>query len=43
MARSFYSANRRVSNARMKSDLAVRLSSPTNREGLRSILQQVSA
>lgn len=43
MARSFYSANRRVSNARMKADLGVTLSFPTYREGLRSILQQVSA
>ena len=42
MARSFYSANRRVSNARMKADLGVTLSFPTYREGLRSILQQVS-
>jgi nucleoside-diphosphate-sugar epimerase len=42
MARSFYSANRRVSNARMKTDLGVTLSFPTYREGLRSILQQVS-
>jgi nucleoside-diphosphate-sugar epimerase len=43
MARSFYSANRRVSSARMKSDLGLRLSYPTYREGLRSIFQQVSA
>jgi nucleoside-diphosphate-sugar epimerase len=42
MARSFYSANRRVSNARMKTDLGVKLTFPTYREGLRSILQQVS-
>lgn len=38
MARSFYEANRRVSNARLAGDLGVRLQYPTYREGLRGIL-----
>ncbi len=38
MARSFYEANRRVSNARMKGDLGVRLAYPNYRDGLRAIL-----
>lgn len=38
MARSFYEANRRVSNARMKGDLNVRLVYPNYRDGLRAIL-----
>jgi nucleoside-diphosphate-sugar epimerase len=37
MARSFYEANRRVSNARMKADLGVRLAYPNYRDGLRAI------
>lgn len=37
MARSFYEANRRVSNARVKGDLGVRLAYPNYREGLRAI------
>ena len=42
MARSFYSANRRVSNARMKSDLGAKLSFPSYREGLRDIFQKTA-
>jgi nucleoside-diphosphate-sugar epimerase len=38
MARSFYADNRRVSNARIKRELGVRLRYPTYREGLRAIL-----
>lgn len=38
MARSFYEANRRVSNARVKGDLGVRLLYPNYRDGLRAIL-----
>ena len=34
MARSFYGENKRVSNARLKTDLGVRLAFPTYREGL---------
>lgn len=37
MARSFYLSNRRVSNARMKGDLGVRLAYPNFREGLQAI------
>jgi nucleoside-diphosphate-sugar epimerase len=37
MARSFYSESKRVSNARMKAELGVRLDYPTYREGLRQI------
>jgi nucleoside-diphosphate-sugar epimerase len=37
MARSFYAENRRVSNARIKSDLGLELAYPTYREGLRAI------
>lgn len=40
MARSFYSDNKRVSNALMKEKLAVALRYPTYREGLRAILQE---
>lgn len=40
MARSFYEANRRVSNARLKGDLGVRLLHPTYRDGLRAIAEQ---
>src|SRR5262249_30873288 len=42
MARSFYSANRRVSNSRMKFDLGVTLSFPSYREGLRDIFRQAT-
>lgn len=38
MARSFYEANRRVSNARMKGDLGLHLVYPNYRDGLRAIL-----
>ena len=38
MARSFYGENKRVANARIKSELGVRLAHPTYREGLRAIL-----
>jgi nucleoside-diphosphate-sugar epimerase len=37
MARSFYLSNRRVSNARLKGDLGVRLAHPTYRDGLEAI------
>lgn len=40
MARSFYDDNKRVSNARIRSELGVALRYPTYREGLRAILQQ---
>lgn len=39
MGRSFYEECKRVSNARIKSALGVRLAYPTYREGLRAILQ----
>nr|HPG89260.1 SDR family NAD(P)-dependent oxidoreductase [Hyphomicrobium sp.] len=39
MARSFYSESKRVSNARMKSELGVALKYPNYRDGLRDILQ----
>ena len=39
MARSFYGANRRVSNAAIKARLGVELRYPTYREGLRDLLQ----
>ncbi|MFT3810242.1 MAG: SDR family oxidoreductase [Micropepsaceae bacterium] len=38
MALEFYSANRRIANARMKAELGLRLIHPTYREGLRAIL-----
>lgn len=38
MARSFYQDNKRVSNARIKEDLGIRLAWPTYREGLRGLL-----
>jgi len=38
MARSFYGNNRRVSNARIKSELGVALAYPTYREGLAALL-----
>jgi hypothetical protein len=34
MARSFYADNRRVSNARLKNELGVRLAFPTYRDGV---------
>lgn len=37
MARSFYADSKRVSNARIKSELGVRLAYPTYREGLRAL------
>ena len=37
MARSFYSANRRVRNGRIKAELGVDLAYPTYREGLRAL------
>ncbi len=40
MARSFYSDNKRVSNAKMKDVLGVTLGYPTYRDGLRAIHQQ---
>lgn len=38
MALEFYSANRRIANARMKAELGLTLLYPTYREGLRAIL-----
>jgi len=38
MARSFYRDNKRVSNARIREELGVRLGYPSYREGLRAIL-----
>ncbi len=38
MARSFYRDNKRVSNARIKDELGVKLVYPTYREGLPAIL-----
>jgi hypothetical protein len=37
MARSFYGANRRVANRRMKGELGVELAYPTYREGLAAL------
>jgi nucleoside-diphosphate-sugar epimerase len=39
MSRSFYSENKRVSNARMKAELGIRLKYPNYREGLTAILR----
>ena len=39
MARSFYDDNKRVSNARIKTELGVALRYPTYRDGLRAILR----
>ncbi len=39
MAKSFYGANRRVSNRAMKEDLGVRLGYPTYRDGLAALVQ----
>ncbi len=38
MARSFYEGSRRIGNARIKSELGVKLRYPTYREGLASLL-----
>ncbi|HZS84753.1 MAG TPA: SDR family oxidoreductase [Stellaceae bacterium] len=43
MARSFYDDNKRVSNARIKSELGVRLAYPDYRAGLRAILEAAGA
>ena len=43
MARSFYAANRRVSNAAMKHDLGVRLGYPTYRDGLAALAAEGDA
>jgi nucleoside-diphosphate-sugar epimerase len=40
MARSFYAESKRVSNARIKSELGVDLAYPTYREGLAALLEQ---
>jgi nucleoside-diphosphate-sugar epimerase len=37
MARSFYGDSRRISNARIKSELGVKLAYPTYREGLKAL------
>jgi nucleoside-diphosphate-sugar epimerase len=37
MARSFYDSNNRISNARLKQELGVRLAFPTYREGLTAL------
>jgi nucleoside-diphosphate-sugar epimerase len=39
MARSFYAESKRVSNARIKKELGVRLAYPTYREGLQALLE----
>ena len=41
MARSFYRDNKRVSNARIKDELGVKLAYPSYREGLRAILAEM--
>ena len=38
MARSFYEGSRRIKNARIKSELGVKLRYPTYREGLTALL-----
>jgi dTDP-D-glucose 4,6-dehydratase len=43
MARSFYEGSRRISNARIKSELGVQLTYPTYREGLASLLTEHSS
>jgi nucleoside-diphosphate-sugar epimerase len=40
MARSFYEGSRRISNARIKSELGVKLRYPTYREGLAALLAE---
>jgi nucleoside-diphosphate-sugar epimerase len=42
MARSFYEGSRRISNARIKSELGVELRYPTYREGLAALLENAS-
>ncbi len=42
MARSFYSDNKRTSNARTKQELGVTLAYPTYREGIRALAAQLS-
>jgi nucleoside-diphosphate-sugar epimerase len=42
MARSFYEGSRRIANTRIKSELGVKLRYPTYREGLASLLTEVS-
>jgi nucleoside-diphosphate-sugar epimerase len=42
MARSFYEGSRRIGNARIKSELGVRLRYPTYREGLASLLAGIT-
>lgn len=41
LARSFYAANKRVHNTRIKDELGVKLHYPTYREGLRSLCQEM--
>ena len=41
MARSFYADSKRVSNARLKQELGVRISHPTYREGLAAIAREM--
>ena len=43
MARSFYAANRRVRNTRIKSELGVRLLYPDYKVGLRDLLKREQA
>jgi nucleoside-diphosphate-sugar epimerase len=43
MARSFYEGSRRIGNARIKSELGVKLRYPTYREGLASLLPTVAS
>jgi len=43
MGRSFYMANRRIGNARIREDLGVTLTYPTYREGLAGILAEEAA
>ena len=43
MARSFYAESKRVSNARIKSELGVKLACPTYREGLAALLAEETA
>jgi nucleoside-diphosphate-sugar epimerase len=43
MARSFYAESKRVSNARIKSELRVELAYPTYREGLAALLPEETA
>jgi len=41
MAKSFYAENKRVANARLRSELGVQLKFPSYREGLRAIMTQL--